>query len=770
MSRLFWSSLVAAALVGSVAITLSSHVANVRDRALAPDNPRWIPTAIPLQPAGEQNGIHVQRLRLHAADVQAVVRRQEIDVLFATWGRSVRLARGSLDLAGCQYSTPAGEQVRDNSLVRFVRGSQCTAESRVASDEIVLTMRVPGAEPLAVWTFMPPPGVAGGELIFVGGRPDATTAVPILRGRYVDGREPSRVRRVQLLAYMWQISDTPYWIGGVLAIVGVLLVAGGALYPASNARAAPRARALVRQTVGAGCFALALGLLYAVLVPPFEAPDEPDHFLAFADLTGRPWLRDQAADLARVGHLERIKFHNLEKFRPADVGQPYAEAWNADIFPVPIGGRSRTTQAVWRAVGGVTAAFRAPATLLAIRVINAVLFGAAVAIGVALLGATRAPPAAATVFLLVPTLPFFAVHVSEFAVLTSTYVVFAAVVAALFTDGPRTDWLGLAVGLCAALMLAGGRSGAPMLGVLGVALVGRILLGQASDKAPWRAAAVFWIGATLGAALLIVLSSDEYSRGLWPGDAAHTGSRFRDAAEALRNRPWLFVAPIPAGFALEMAFNWFRIRIPDGWNRAAAVAARSLAYAGALALVAVPIASIFVQMPALRFFTHEARPPLRDYVANTLAVIGTSFRMGSPDMLLSTSFWGGFGWIDTILPDGVVTALVLLFGAMAVVLLLRIGRQREVRRFAWLGLLAGGWTLALVLYAVSSHYLYRNLHGRYLVGLYLSVLAVIWTAPWLGGLEPTKEPAGRLSSGPLLLAAAALVHGYALTCILRRYF
>lgn len=759
-------------LIGTVAIVLAGHVIDLRDRALAPEPPGWTPTAVPLERMGVRNGVEVQRLRLYAAAPDIVLKTPEIDILFATWGREVRLVRGSLDLAGCHYAVPAGERVRNNALLRFIREAHCVPPSE-PSDEMVLTMRVPAGAPLAVWAFTPSAPARGGELIFVGERGSTASAVPVLRGRYVDWREASRVRRVHLLAYVWQIAGTPYWIGAVLAIAGVLFVIGGALFPPSSFPSS--AHGVLRPAAGAACLALSLGLLYAVLIPPFEAPDEPDHFLEFARATGRPELAEQAADLSRVGHLERIKFRNLERFRPADVGQPFAQAWDPEIFPMGVATRSRTTQILWRTISILTPARSAPAMLLLLRVIDAMLFALALGVGVALLGVFRAAPSAASIFLLIPTLPFFAVHVSEFAVLTSTYVVFACVVAALFMDGPRAHWLGAPLGLCCALMLAGGRSTVPMLAVVAAALVGRALLGTRGTPNTsvdvWRRAAIFWIGAAAGATALILFSTDDFRRGIFPGEAPQIRGWRRWAAQVLRQQPWVITVVTPAGLLVETLIAAVRSRIRTT-ERTTARISKTLAYAGATVLLSLAIGSLFTELPMLAMFKPEAPPPVARYVADALAVFCTSFRLRSPDFLLATSFWGGFGWLDTILPLAFVSSLVGLSGGAAVVLLFWIGRSHEIRKVALIAVLTGGWLGAVALYAVSTLSLYRNLHGRYLVGLYLSILAVIWTVT---SAVRYADPRGRLAKlsrlAPMLfLAGSAAVHACALAIVLRRYF
>lgn len=770
------SAAVTAALFGTLAVVLAGGVPDVRDREIAPEQPGWTSIPVPFEAATEGGGSEAQRLRLFTATPAVVLGTPEIDILFATSvrGRPLRILRGSIDIAGCRFTTPEGERIRSNALVRFVRSAPCVPPLG-PSGEMVLTMQVTPDQPLAIWALQPPAPARGDGLIFIGAEPDATEAVPVVRGRYVELRQASPFRRVDLLAYAWQLAERPSWIGGAVAAAGLLFALGIWLFrPFSIGRPG---ECWLRQPVGAGALALSLGLLYAVIVPPFQAPDEPHHFLAFADLVGRPELAAQAEDLGRTGHLQRIKFHVLDKLRPADVGRPLAGEWDADTFPMPVAERSRTTELLWRAVGRFVTDRRAPGVLLALRAVNALVFSLSVAVGVALLRAVGAAPTAACAALLVPALPFFAVHVSEFALLTSTYVLLACVVAGLFVDGSRTHWLGLPFGLSCSLMLAGGRAAGPLVVFLAAVLLARAIVGTrdaagvpGTRASAWRHALVFWGGAAAGASVLILLSTEEFTRGLFPRDASQTQGWFRSAARLLREQPWLVALLAPAGCVVEVGIARMRAWLHRrGWN--AGRAARMMAYGGAAALAGIAVASLVVEMPRLTrlVFTRVSVPPLVPYVADVLAVFSTSVRLRHPDFFLSTSFWGAFGWTETQLPSGMVTALVGLFGALAVLLLVRVGRSRDVRKTIWIMLLWAGSFGAVVLYAVSSHYLYRNLHGRYLVGLYLSGLAVVLTAS-LRLPAAVPDPDGPRGAGLAVAGLLAAIHAVALAVVLCRYF
>ena len=131
--------------------------------------------------------------------------------------------------------------------------------------------------------------------------------------------------------------------------------------------------------------------------------------------------------------------------------------------------------------------------------------------------------------------------------------------------------------------------------------------------------------------------------------------------------------------------------------------------------------------------------------------------------------------METMPPPSLVVTLTTMTGLAFVTLLVKLGVERDARRVLLLGIYAAGWCGALVLYAASVHSLYRVLMGRYLVGLYLSMLAIAWSAPLLfAPAVPADNPKPRwwqTASGPaVLLTLCCVIHAYCLWFIVTRYF
>jgi hypothetical protein len=759
-----WSASAALLLAGLIAVALFGRVEDLRDTAMAHGSPDWTPGGVAMQPVP---GSTLQRIPLFAMNAAAVTRRSELDIVFTTFSAKVPVDSGTISIAGCLYTLAPHTQITHAGYARFTRSRGCETPP-AGPVPMVLSMRVPGREPLVVTTVTPPRGPAGDQIV-AGAPPDGAAARPIVVGRYVDLRIPSSVRRVYLLNHVWQLSRDSNWLIGILA-AATLLFFVGALQ--SIAMYAGDGRNPIGAAAGVSCLALSLGLLYAVLIPPFHAPDEPDHFLEYANLTGRPDLSREAEDWARLGHFQRIRLQPGERFRPGDLDQPFPEAWDADVFPMTIGGRSPTTGTLWWGIGHMTAHTGAPGTLLAVRVVNAIVFALAAGAGAALIASSAGPAAAILIvvgLLLVPTLPFFATGMSESALLTSTYVVFGCVLAALLLDGPRTHRLGLPLGIALALMLAGGRSALPMVALAGAVMAGRVILGTrgaATRAEVTRQAAVFWLGAAAGALVLIPAAGEAYTRGLWPGDSFGVPGWLKSTTEALRARSWALVVILPVGLALEIA-GWFVRRGAPGWIRGTTAAAlRATAYTAAVAAISVAAASLVLNLPVVNPFTPATRPPLGPYLTSAISSFLTAGRLRGHDTLLSTFFWGGFGWLDTILPAFAVTILVGIAVALFIWLTIAVARHNDRRRSFWLVLGALGWILTVTLSTAASYLLHRNPHGRYLQGAYLAMLAVLWAAPAVAARSPARFRALPHAA----IAACAAIHGFALAFIVCRYF
>jgi hypothetical protein len=324
-------------------------------------------------------------------------------------------------------------------------------------------------------------------------------------------------------------------------------------------------------------------------------------------------------------------------------------------------------------------------------------------------------------------------------------------------------------------MLAAGRSPWPLGGLLGGALAGRILIGAKSGIDARRSAVLFWSGFGLGVLLFFAFRDQAYDTmtGRW----AETFTTFLPSS-LRRSGQWLRVRPLAvAGLVVAACLLEIALRRPRAWldARLAVPGRRLLRPAAWAAVVLVPLSftgSLLVAYPVLPLSQPLAAS---QRVATVLGSMATMFRLKDPDFLLASSFWVGFGWLDTM-PGPVFQALLVMLVALALVALLRSTAQRqEARRFAWLLVLGAGATAALVLYTLATQTVPIALGGRYLIGWYLPVLSVIGSVLCLRtrapvwGVASTEMRTGSLRAAALL-ALVGPIQVYCLCFILRRYF
>src|SRR5262249_51805881 len=130
-----------------------------------------------------------------------------------------------------------------------------------------------------------------------------------------------------LLAYMWQISPTRGWILGLLGAAVGMLVCGAALLSPGPPEPGAKRGVVMQAAAGSALAAAGLALLYPGLVPPLQAADEPTHLLNYAQVTGSKRVPGETERWAAAAHFERIRFHDMERFRPSDRGRPMKVAW-----------------------------------------------------------------------------------------------------------------------------------------------------------------------------------------------------------------------------------------------------------------------------------------------------------------------------------------------------------------------------------------------------------------------------------------------------------
>ncbi|MEQ8763931.1 MAG: hypothetical protein RL885_08390 [Planctomycetota bacterium] len=681
-------------------------------------------------------------------------RLERLEMAVAT-SEPARVERGWIEFEGCpdRLEAEPGQSLGDGELLRLVpTKAGCGRHARDRVRKAVLRIVLDRDAELSLLAGFDEEPL--GRVRFV--RPGAAREL-FSTGFWIWRPEPDTGTRLELLAWMWDLGDG-LWILAVLIGAALLAVIGWWLLPRRPTWA------MLFLTIGVTC-------PQAVIVPPFQAPDEPDHLLAYSRISGNWDLAIDARSLARRGHLERIKYRPRETFTPPNMAKAYETAWGDHVRPSRMASRSPWTVAIWKTIGLVPAR-RAATALIRLRLLNALGFALAVALGTALIGWRSRRPLLPVFVFCVPALPFFAVHVSN-----NAYLVHLATLAgclAIASFGRRRDhaWRGLWLGALLTVLTLSSLPALVMAAWVVAAVLDRWLTAvrlRGSLRARVDSAYHFWGGLLLGVAPLVVgwgiwdvfQKVRDQLRGVWPAvSELSTGSLTA-----------MVILLMAAGFTFELVMTTAvaRLRFRVGWRRISASAPIAAAALTAIALAVFLLVSPFLGKPGLSRLAHE-RLPLGAYSwrATEAVLSGLSFRQ--PDLFLSQGYWTGFGWMDAQPPAIWVRLLAGTAGIGLVLLLAWTVKNRQPRAAAraLLWMLAAAAVAALTGFA--AHLYQIGIAGRYLVPFYAVVLSAAFSG-WALWLSPSGPRNRWQTSGSLLgMLAIVALHAYSLGFLLTRYF
>ena len=734
---------IAAMFAVAVAAAAARRVPDILDRPLS--LLAGAPVPVPIPYGATQGSESVRDIIIAVEDVGAIERFDEIRLYIGTFGTTPILRYGWFQIAGRPCSYQASEtRLVENDAVTFKRTGACGAPAPVTgTGTLRLALEGPARYArAAIWTANPLPGTVPRLSV----KPFNDTLG--LAGRGIEHRPGPPVSRAGLLAFMWDLQPWQVWMSLVVALS--LVIAGAALTGATRTAGT---------TASSFAIAAGLALCYAVTVPPLQAPDEPDHLLSFAKLTGRPAFHDAVSSWARRIHFYRMTFLSNERFTPADREQAFDRDWPPlEIFAEDVARRSSTATRLWQVLAPAVPDNPAHALLL-FRIMDAVIFGAGIGAGAALLSAARggrATSGVVLVLLMVPTLAFFGMHMSELA-FTLTAFILTGYTALALASGGSLRYAGLMLGVATALIAAGPRNGWPALLLIAGLCAARIatrLIG--SERA--RDAAWFWAGLAVPGVVL-------FGTGLlWVPTPFYEQWKFggfdpRGGVSAVQ-----FIVPLIAGALAgalaERVAGFVAPFRPSEWL------ARTVCITAALGVCVSLAWSIFAPLPQLPSVESAPAATAAGYVWSVIVTLATAARVRAFDFLTWTSLWGGFGWINPILPAFAIAAVTIIVslasaGTLVSYAQAKDGRAAVVAACALAAILA---TVAAV--ALSSFGLNRNVHGRYLLGACVVAMCLL-VAPFLayGGRRIGEE--GRSAA---LYAFCCALHGYALTFLLGKYF
>jgi hypothetical protein len=719
---------------------------------------------------GVPGTLEIHRLRLRAASIARVIDHEDIELLVATYGTSPRLEGGELLLLGtdCVYRTREGADIRNNGFLAFTRGPDCKPLRGDPTGTIQLTLRLSTSGRVALWTRPKSKDDSPGGWSVADRTASPTGPDVSVTGRLVNRYPAERASRASLVAYVWQLPWSDRWVWFAVLIPAGMIAFAVLLWPGGPRTRAVSGGHIVRIGVAGALVAASIGASYAVFVPPFQAPDEPVHFTAFTYAARRPNVSEAAATWARIAHYQRIKFHPDQHFTPTDRHRPDADGL---FVQLPYEDRGMAMDALWRSLGPMLKDLSPQKMLLALRLFDVLLFALTVGLSIAILGVvsgTRWPELLIFPLFFVPALSFFAMAVSNYALLMDAYVLVAAGVLLHFYDGPRAAWAGPILGIAWGFALLASRSAMPIVAVLAAIASTRIAVGSGRNGV--TDAVTYWLGLALAMAGTLYIAGAAYLQPLAERIHAVSEGPLARLFDAVIRHPFLLVL-VPIG-AIPLEVGTARLlrrqRTPVSLHSRASRALSGFAWIAAIFIVGTLLVSIVVRFPRLPLRDPSFRDA-RAYAIQLLVTFATSFRLRSPDFFTSTSFWGGFGWLETAPPDWFVSILAGASGVATAWFAVSLARGGSAKARVSFAALLVGVAASLVLYAMSIIRLTTaDVVGRYLSGLSLAVLTVGWSV-----LARHADTGDGRRGGRVLVGCGVswlAVQQFCLALILRRYF
>ena len=607
--------------------------------------------------------------------------------------------------------------------------------------------------------------------------------VASLSGLIAYGRDGvAKITRAQLLAHTWGFGvagsklvygicgcATLAWLAAVVVLAWPEILAAGAFRPVVTA-------------VAAGLMCVSTYAVFSVITPPFHGPDEPSHFLGFAAIDNSKQLASSALALANAGHFERIKRRPDEKFTSVDVKAPQRDPWAYYIEPTYVA-RSPLGAVIWQGVCHVTSPLRAGMSMLFLRISNIVFVS--IALAIALYACGRLLPREA-IFpwltapaLMVPSLAFYTVVVSNYPYLIGGYLIQAVALGVLFStlgtkeDARRTRvTAGLLIGAGLGVTICSSDNSMAVFPFWAMIIPAYFFAAGLSGNMPGKGTAPLnELITPLSAAVLSIclLVAAVFPQGLF------LPMQFLGA---LARTPLIHAGPFWSGILLLVACAaclWLVSLAMLTLGRRLQDAAwpwylRILCVVATLLILALLLATAPAAIPGLSG-PAGPRPPLADYIFRVVHAFADGFVPGKPDKEVTVCFWSMLGWLDCKLPSFLMHALRIMTGAG--VLLLLFGSFRRDRFpaqavFAVAGAVAVLACVAAI--AVLYHAAGYNVNSRYILVAYIFSVALAAEGYRRACQCLVRAPIGRAAiySGFCVLVIG--VQSVAWVAVINRYF
>lgn len=732
-----------------------------------------------------QNGVNHHAIYMETDAATTLLNSQRIGLLLVCNWTSAEIILAEIVFSEkksgkitARYLARHGALILENRALFFERKTAAVTTAPCEKQTVTINIISRGApalavmgqfseeEPISKYLWMPATSRAG------------TTGVASAYGWFDPVLQGKAFSKGQLLSYTWGFGTSGSWIVSIWIGVAALIWLLGILALTRVVTGSGFLTEGMFVAMGAGLIFLSIGLVYVILVPPFQTPDEPNHFLTYAALNNRNDLAEDALRLANAAHFERIKFRTDEHFSAADAGKPMPGGWANHVGAIDPN-RSPIVRVAWALTANFLKTGHSGIALLSLRILDVLFVSACLALSLTLgawaLRTERFPAFLAAPAILTPSIGFFSMALSNYAFLVGGYIIQAIALGILWaqsagkTDNHRVQAVagGLA-GFGLALAAASADNGvlSSAFWALLIPLYWFFKGLQPSDTAfewkPWALFITSFLGGMLVVWLIIGFFISSFH--ILPPKltsfvgAAVSGSFLRHMGPQTLILFGFLMSVVSASLLMLCAGSLSRHLTRIGKARTFVICAMLF---GAF-LVAI---SKWVRIPI------PERPAVLHSVACVMLSFFQGFIPGKPDWLVVESFWGQFGWLDTPLPGMLVATL--RFGAAAGLFLLLYFCLKKSRFYGQAGFLAANlFSLLAFLSCVAAGYYFLNIptNSRYLIGPYLLILIPAYEGyrRLFENISVHPPSAALVNSGVCLVCMA--IQCTAWVAVLNRYF
>lgn len=695
---------------------------------------------------------------------------EQLDILFGTYRTQPELISAKFETTdgSCKLVAKHGQLLEDNRLLRFEPKKECLF---VTGNSIALTLHTKESAKLAVFGVQSQnPGVLHVR---------SSSGKNLSPFGYIAAqfnKSPNKVSRFTLLEKMWNESAAgDLWLETrFLYVLSCFLFAIGALFISRHLKGLLSKRLALAS--GYASLFCSLGLMYATITPPFEAPDEATHYRTYERRHDGDNL---ALKLAQSGSYDRIMCRTDQIFSLEDANSvPLSDHWPLHVAVTQMSSRSALGNSLWNFYRFFDDADQANERLWNLRRNN--VFGISSLLLITLFFAyplrsnkEMVLQAVAFAALLFPaTIPNFGMHVSNHPITLAGYLMLMVMTPSLIEIGLRKSLM-IPFGLAFALMLFSGRTGvlgAVCLAWLALAITCSYLVKQKIDKSFTMRKVLLSLALMLtpAAIFLMFFARTEYF-------SEHQASIWSRIHEIILLHQKAVFLGVFALFIVTLLPS-FLMLLESRKSRWVAKFSKIVGVVLGICCVGLAILPLFHRtspVPEIEFapwdhnFIAFTKLAWKSYLGN----LGWSGR----DFFLFWSFWGGFGCPDRTFPDWIIQIfkLSVVFGWFCLgVSLFRNSRIKELVFTISTGAAAVLWFSAI---SYSAGRTSINLHGRFTLGFHLLTILVAFYGlyclirPVLEGKDAPKSSVSWLSLNAVLFVML-MSHGAAIWWHLYRFF